>query len=135
MLGEIIAEFSSKITGVRVLPSEEQSPKVEVSFQGSGKLLGENTTDVGTYWQTVRPGGMLYGEGQVMLMPTSGDMALWSGFGIGRSLGKGLAGTYRCCGSIQTTSQKLARLNSVAAVVEYEVDENENYSYKIWEWK
>jgi hypothetical protein len=32
-----------------VLPSEGQQIKVEVSFQGSGTLLGEAITNIGTY--------------------------------------------------------------------------------------
>ena len=39
MLGQQLGEASGKITGVRVLPTEGQQVKVEVSFQGSGKLL------------------------------------------------------------------------------------------------
>ena len=36
---------------------------------------------------------------------------------------------------VQTASPKLARLNSVALVYEYEVDENGNAHGKAWEWK
>jgi len=36
---------------------------------------------------------------------------------------------------VQTASPKLARLNSVALVYEYEVDENGNAHVKGWEWK
>ena len=35
----------------------------------------------------------------------------------------------------QTASHKLARLNSVVAVWEYEIDENGNVQGTIWEWK
>ena len=36
MLGELLGESSGRITGTRVLPTEGQQVKVEVSFQGSG---------------------------------------------------------------------------------------------------
>ena len=64
MLDNLLGELSGKATFGRVLPTEEQRVKVEVSIQGSGELRGEKVTVFGTYWQTVRPGGVLYGEGR-----------------------------------------------------------------------
>ena len=40
MLGEQIGEETGQITAMRVLPAEGAGPKVEVSFQSSGTLLG-----------------------------------------------------------------------------------------------
>ncbi len=110
-------------------------PKLEVSCQGNGKLLGQEMTEFITYWQTVRPGGELYGEGQVVMMTQDGQMATWTGFGVGRPTGKGFAASYRVAGSFQTASKQLSRLNGLVTVIEYEVDGNGNYSYKEWEWK
>ncbi len=135
MLGELILEGSGKITGARVLPSEGTMPKLEVSCQGSGKLLGQEETEFITYWQTIRPGGELYGEGQKITITQDGEMVTWKGFGVGRPTGKGFAASYRVAGSYQTASKKLARLNGLVTVIEYEVDEGGNYSYKEWEWK
>jgi hypothetical protein len=136
MLGEQLGEASGKVTGTRLLRSEGPIPKQEVSFQGSGKMLTVDMNDFGTYFQVVsRPGGVLYGEGQVVIVTPDGDMALWTGFGVGRSTGRFPAGTFGVCGSFQTESQKLAHLNTVATVVEYQVDENGNYTWKLWEWK
>jgi hypothetical protein len=64
MLGEMIGEESGQTTGIRVLPSEGPAPTVEVSFQAGGKLLGAETTDMGTYSSVVRPDGTLHGAGQ-----------------------------------------------------------------------
>ncbi len=135
MLGEIIAESSGKITGVRVLSAEGPVPELEVSLQGRGTLLGQEMTSFITYVQTIRPSGELYGEAQEVVMTADGDMATWTGFGVGRSTGKGSAASSRGAGSFQTASEKLARLNGVATVVEYELDEAGNYYYKEWEWK
>ena len=110
-------------------------PKLEVACQGSGKLLGQEMTEFITYVQTIRPGGELYGEAQEVVMTADGEMATWTGFGVGRPTGKGFAASFRGGGSFQTTAEKLARLNGVATVAEYEVDEDGNYSYKEWEWK
>ena len=135
MLGEIIIEGSGKITGVRVVSAEGPAPKLEMSCQGNCKLLGKEATDFITFWQAIRPGGELYGEAQIVMITADGEMATWTGFGVGRPTGKGFAASFRGGGSFQTASEKLARLNGVATVYEYEMDEDGNYSYKDWEWK
>jgi hypothetical protein len=135
MLGEQLGEASGKIIVTKILPSDGPTPKLEISFQGSGKLLGMDMNDFCTYWQTVRPGGVLYGEGQNIMITTDGNTAIWTGFGVGRPTGRFPAGTFSVCGSFQTASEKLAHLNTVANVVEYQVDENGNYAWKMWAWK
>ena len=64
MLGEMIGEEQGKITGIRVLPSEGQNPRMEVSFQASGRLVGVETTTMGTYISTLMPNGVFNGVGQ-----------------------------------------------------------------------
>ncbi|MFZ3166594.1 MAG: hypothetical protein WA130_03190 [Candidatus Methanoperedens sp.] len=136
MLGEMIGETQGKITVSRVLPfeGEELAPKVESSFQDSGKILGVEVTNIGTYWSTVRAGG-LYGEGQGIVMTKDGEMASWTGQGVGKFTGSGSASIWRGSLFYQTSSQKLARLNNIVVVFEYEVDENGNTHDKLWEWK
>ena len=41
--------------------------------------MGQEIIDTGTYWQTVRPGGVLYGEGHVLFMTSAGDVVDWVG--------------------------------------------------------
>jgi hypothetical protein len=135
MLGEMIAKSSGKLTGVKVLPSEGPVPKLEVALQGTGKLLGQAMTEFITYWQTVRPDGELYGEGQVVMMTQAGDIVTWKGFGVGRPTGQGFAASYHVAGAHQTISEKLRLLNSVVRVIDYELDADGNYTYKEWEWK
>jgi hypothetical protein len=70
-LGDQIGQASGRITGTRVItPLGTQQAQIEVSFQGNGTLLGQNITEIGTYWQTLRPGGVLYGEGDLLWGPT-----------------------------------------------------------------
>ena len=135
MLGEKLAESSGRITGVRVLPPDAQGVKVEISFQGGGTLLGEAMTESATYWQTVRPGGALYGEGRVLFTTQGGETALWTGFGVGAPTGPAPAAKMGVCGSFQIASPGLARLTGVAAVTEFVVDEDGSYRYESWEWK
>ena len=135
MLGDRLGESSGKVTGVRVLPSEGQQIWMEVSFQGRGTLLGQEINDTGTYRQTVRSGGVFYGEGHVLMISTAGDIVDWVGGGIGRPTGPGCyKASYGVWGSAQTASEKMARVAQVADVIEYEVEEDGSYRWTMWEW-
>lgn len=135
MLGEMIGEEQGKITGMRVLPSDGTSPKIEVSFQANGKLIGVETTNMGTYISTLMPTGVFYGVGQGISMTKDGDAIPWTGSGVGKPTGKGTAASWRGSIYFQTSSPRFARLNDVAVLFEYEVDENGNTADKLWEWK
>ncbi len=135
MLGEPIGEAKGRITSIRVLPFEGQQPKVEVSFQSSGKLLGIECNELGTYVSTRRPDGTMFGEGQGLLMTRDGESVTWQGQGIGKPTGKGSAARWRGAIYYSTSSRNLDRLNGIAAVFEYETDEAGNTQSKIWEWK
>jgi hypothetical protein len=135
MLGEMIGEEQGKIVAVRVLPSNGQAPQVEVSFQSKGKLVGVETTNLGTYISTLMPTGIFNGNGQGVAMTPDGDTVTWTGTGVGKPTGKGHAASWRGALYFQTSSQRLAGLNKIATVFEYEIDENGNSSTKLWEWK
>ena len=132
MLGELIMEWNGKRIVRRVLSADP--PKVEVSFEESGKVLGVSATDFGTYTSAVRPDGSIYGEGQGVMTTLDGEMISWTGSGLGKFKEKG-AVSYRGILYFRTTSQKLARLNAVGGVFEYEVDPEGKTHTKVWEWK
>ena len=67
-------------------------------------------------------------------MTPDGGMATWKGAGVGRFVGGG-AVSYRGALYYNSASPKLARLNSVVVVFEYEVDAAGNTQTKSWEWK
>jgi hypothetical protein len=133
MLGEQIGETRGKRTGRRVL-SADAGFKIEISFEETGKMLGIEMNGFGTYTAAPRPDGTLYGEGQGVLMTPDGGMATWKGAGVGRFVGGG-AVSYRGALYYNSASPKLARLNSVVTVFEYEVDAEGNTHTKSWEWK
>lgn len=133
MVGELILELTGKRTARRVL-STDGGFKVEVSFEDSGKILGLQANNVGTYWAGPRPDGSLYGEGQGILTTQDGEMATWKGQGVGRFLPGGSV-SYRGAVYYNTSSPKLARLNTVAVVFEFDVDPGGNIRTKGWEWK
>jgi hypothetical protein len=134
MQGEKIGEESGKVTAQRVLPNPGGSPKMETSFQANLMLLGVEATDTGTYWSVVRPDGTLYGEGQGIVMGKEGDLATWIGQGVGTIKQDG-AISYRGAVYYQSASARWSRLNSVAAIFEYEVDAQGNTRSQLWEWK
>lgn len=134
MLGERLGESRGKATGTRVLASEGGRVKVDVSFQGKGRILGREISDVGTYWQTVHEDGILYGEGRVRLMTEDGDIADWIGFGVGRPVGAAPAARYAVCGAFQSASERLRGLTETATIVEYDVDADGAYHWTMWAW-
>lgn len=136
MLGDLISEEKGKISSQRVLDVEGGEPKIETSFSATGNYRGAETTATITYWSAPRSGGAIYGQGQGALMSKDGqEMATWTGQGIGRFTGPG---KIRFTGSLffsTSSTGKLAFLNNLVGVFEYESDELGNTSAKVWEWK
>jgi hypothetical protein len=132
MLGEKLGETKGKRIVRRVLSTNPLS--VEVSFEDAGDMLGVATTGFGTYTAQASPDGTLYGEGSGAMMTSDGEPITWKGSGRGR-IAPGGAVSYRGILYFQTPSQKLARLNSVGGVFEYDVDAAGNTISKVWEWK
>jgi hypothetical protein len=140
VLGELIEQESGKITGRRVVDVE--GPKTESSFTMNGKWVGQDVTDIGTYWGVMREGteaqGVVYGEAQGVATTKDGQgMATYKVQGIGRFTSPG---KIRFHGSVfyrttPTSGGKLSSLNNKVGVFEYEEDEQGNCSVKVWEWK
>ncbi len=137
MLGEqIIHDERGKIIGTRVLPSQPgQGPKMELTFQTTGKVLGMDFNNTGTLQSVPKSEGVLYFEGQGVVTTKDGEMASWTTQGVGKPTGPGMAASLRGTVFFQTSSQKLARLNSMCVVVAAEVDGSGNMSAELWEWK
>jgi len=134
MQGDKIGESTGKVTGRRVLPNPGGGPKMETSFEASGKLFGVEETEIGTYSAVVRPDGSLFGEGQGLIMGKGGEVATWVGQGVG-TVKKDGAVSYRGAVYYQTSAPGWSRLNSVAAIFEFEVDAQGNSRAQLWEWK
>ena len=132
MLGEQIGETRGKRIVRRVLSSDPV--RVEVSFEDSGKMLGIDVNGFGTYTSQVRADGTFYGEGEGAYMTRDGELLSWKGSGLGK-IKEGGAVSYRGILYYRTASQKLARLNTITGVFEYEVDAKGETLAKVWEWK
>ena len=129
-LGELVGEAKGKVAVLRAL----DNGRIEVSLQGTGKILGSDVSDITTFWSEMRPNGTAFGEGNSLQMGMDG-MAEWKGNGVGRMTEQGgwkyaYGGVYH-----KATSPKWARLLGVYTVGEYEADMNGNYHWKQWEWK
>ena len=136
MLGDLIYEAKGKITGYKVL--DVKGPKIEVTIAQNGTLKGgTEATDIVTYWSIPRPGGAYYAEekGVFMVKDDPSEMATWTGQGIAYYSGQ----KRRDVGSVfcrtSSATGKLAFLNNMVGVFEYETDEMGNSEGKIWEWK
>jgi hypothetical protein len=136
MIGEQLGSDSGKVTGMRILPGEGgRFVKMEVSFQHAGTLLGVEMSNAGTYVAYERIPGQIYGEGQGIIMTADGDGIIWNAFGVGEPAGSGMGIRWRACLSFQASSQKMARLNTVLGMVEYETDAEGNGKSTVTEWK
>ena len=133
MLGDKIGDFEAQIIGTKVLSTDPL--RVEVTAQGTATLLGTETTEIVTYWSEMRPDGSLYGEGEGVNMTSDGQVATFKAAGIGHPTGEGMGARFRGAVYYHTTSEKLADLNRVACVYEYEVDAEGRARAELFEWK
>lgn len=135
MLGERIGESSGKVVNFRIVPDANQAVQIEVTFQDNGKILGLASTGMGTYLSHHGPGNTLRGQGQGIVKTSSGDVATWKGYGVGRPTGNGMAASWRGVLIYETNSPKLEPLNKMAVHFEYEVSEDGKTTSQIYEVK
>jgi hypothetical protein len=131
LIGELIIELKGKVTGVRVLPGG----RTETSEHGSGSVLGTEATWLATTVSTPMPNGVVMGEGDGIITTIDGDVIMVRKSGIGWLTGKGRKASRRGVFFHVTQSQKLARLNRVVGMYEFESNEEGDWTAKIWEWK
>ena len=137
MLGEKIWEGTGQTIGTRVLPGDDHRyVKLEMSIQGSGKILGVDATNTGTFTAFERVPGQMYAEGQGVIMTADGESAIWNGHGVGHPTGEGLGVSIRYSVSMQAGADgKLAALNSVLSMGEFESKADGSWTDAGWEWK
>ena len=134
MLGAVIHEITGKKVGWRVLPPDELGPRMEISYQGSGKMLGVETIETGTYTAVARPNGTFFAHTQGISIADNGGIISWTSQGIGTPDGNGMV-SYRGVIFFESTSPVFSPLSLVTGISEYEVSEDGPLSGKVWEWK
>ena len=137
MLGEEIWNGSGQTTGTRILPGDDfRYIKMEVSIDGTGKALGADARNVGTFTAFERVPGQMYAEGQGIIMTADGESAIWNGHGVGRPTGDGMGMAIRYSVAYQASpTGKLAALNGVLGVGEFDSRADGSWSDKTCEWK
>jgi hypothetical protein len=136
VLGEKIGEFHGKVIGQRILPSDGL-PKFETTAEATGTILGVSARIMATYWSAMQSDGSLYGEtvGPTPTITDDGNVAAYRATGVGRFTGKGSAVSFRGAVFYQGATGKLAPLNGLAIVFEWDVDEHGKAKFSLWEWK
>lgn len=134
MLGEKIADGTGKVISQRVLPNPGGLPTMETSFQGTGKLMGLAANETGTYSAVLRADGTLFGQGQGIVLGPQGEVASWTGNGVGLPQKDGSI-KYRGAIYYESKSPTWSRLTSIAALFEYEVDAHGLTKGQVFEWK
>jgi len=134
MLGEHLGEMRGQSIGTRILPDEGQGPRMEITDRGDGTLCGVHATATVTYVGVMRPNGTIAGSGTGTVVTEDGEIAMFRAAGVGRTVRPG-ATTWRGAMFYETSSAKLARLNGIALLFEYEVDESGKSEGHFHEWK
>ncbi len=138
MLGEKIYEMKGKVLGQRVLPSDPEGPRMEVTFggplEGHGRMASLKGTVTATYVAVASPDGTFYGNGQAIVMSSQGERFTIKGDAVGQiAAGKV---SYRGGATFRSSSTTLKWLNRVYGVFEYDQDlKTEEVIFTCYEWK
>ena len=140
MLGELIYESSGKIVSQKVVDTGDiynPSAKVELSYSGSGYMQGiGNVTETWTFVNTHLRNNITQGIGKGVFMTDDGSRVATA-----TELGRGFHMSpetivYPGARVFSADSNgKLAFLNELVGVTQWEVDSLGNYKVKMWQWK
>ena len=139
-LGNPFLEEKGKVIVQRVTGVTNGLPKIETSFSANDTINGNIAArEIGSYVTAPRPSNgnsnILFGEGQGVITTKDGEMATWTGQGIGHFTSDGTI-VFRGSLFFTTTSTgKLAFLNNMVGMFQYQVDSSGNTSGKVWGWK
>ena len=133
MLGELIGETTGKMSGQRVIDLE--GPTIETNVSSMGTLKGVQVTETLTYVAGPTSKGIIHGIGKGVINTKDGQIATFTGEGIGRFDSTGVL-KWRGALFFHTNSEgSLQFLDNMVGVFESDVDTNGNFTDKIWEWK
>jgi len=135
MLGKPYFEAKGKTIGTRVIDVSNGPPKIEYTFLFSGMMNGVNVTATETALVSFRSNGTGYGVGQGIIMANDGEVATYNGQGYGQSTSAGTTIVHGLHIYSTTSTGKLAFLNKIVGIEEYDLDTMGNVSAKVWAWK
>jgi len=134
MLGEQIGDLRGQSVSTRILPDEGQGTRMEVTDHQLGTLCGVSVDTTVTYVGTMRPNGTIAGQGTGIVTTADGGNATFRGTGVGHFVRPG-ATSWRGALFYETATAELARLNEIAVLFEYEVDDSGKSEGHLFEWK
>jgi hypothetical protein len=133
MLGEQIAKLKGKIIGQRVLDVE--GPTMETTVAINGTYKGTQVNETLTFVGSPISEGVFHGEGKGIIVTTEGEMATYTGEGVGRISSSG-GTSWRGSVFFSTMSKgKIGFLNNLIGIFEVEIDAEGNFTNDTWEWK
>jgi hypothetical protein len=133
MLGELIGETVGKMSGQRIF--DLKGPTIETNVSSTGTLRGVPVTELLTYVGGPTAKGVMHGLGKGVINTKDGEIATYTGEGIGRVDSTGVL-KWRGAIFFHTRSEgKLKFLDNMVGVFESEVDIAGNFVDKTWEWK
>lgn len=135
MLGKPYFEAKGKTIGTRVIDVSNGPPKIEYTFLFSGMMNGVNVTATETALVSFRSNGTGYGVGQGIIMANDGEVATYNGQGYGQTTTVGTTIVHGLHIYSTTSTGKLAFLNKIVGIEEYDLDTMGNVSAKVWAWK
>jgi len=137
MLGNKVWEGSGRTIGTRVVPGDDyRYVKMEVTIEGTGLALGIDASNLGTFTAFERVPGQMYAEGHGIVMTMEGESAIWNGHGVGHPTGDGMGVSIRYSVAFQASATgKLAALNGVLCIGEFESTADGSWKDTNWEWK
>jgi hypothetical protein len=110
------------------------APVIETSAQAVGTLLGVQYQSMVTYTGKLQADGTIAGEGMGVVMGKGGENATFTAKGVGKFTPTGGV-SWRGAFFFQSANTKWARLNSIAAMFEYELDAEGSGKGSLTEWK
>jgi hypothetical protein len=133
MLGELIGEMQGKVSSQRVI--DVKGPTMETSIMASGSLKDIQVTEALTYVANTTSKGILHGVGNGIITTLEGDVATYTGEGIGKFNDSAILKWRGAIFFEAGSDGKLGFLNGIVGVFEAQVDAGGNFSDKTWEWK
>jgi hypothetical protein len=133
MLGEKVGDVRGQIITTRVLGDDGAGARMESTDQGIGTLYGIQVTQTVTYVGTLRPNGTISGHANGIVMAENGDAGTFTSHGVGTFVRPGVT-KWRGTLCYEATGE-LTRLNGIAVLFEYEIDESGKSEGHLYEWK
>ena len=136
MLGELISEYSGKITSVKVLPFDSSGQGVKYEVTQMGELSGRlSARGVGSNYVQLAADGTSTTKFYGVFTTNDGETLLLKSGGMGVPLAPGRV-KFRTTATLKSTAAKLAWVNTTPLAFEGEGDFSAmEVVGKLYEWK